>query len=206
MRLVETDQFDKIYHEHFCYFSLIAVEPLFLRQGLLLFDVEELPTHGGSLRIYAAHDEAGRSETSRLETQREVELRCGMNAAPYYRSFQEKVDRVRDDFLGFLLEQRDLGRSVVAYGAAAKGNTLLNYCGVGSDRLPFVADISPHKQGKFLPGSHIPVVAETQLREAKPDFVVILPWNIQDEVRGQQCYIRDWGGRFVVAVPRLNIR
>jgi SAM-dependent methyltransferase len=206
MRLVEGNQFDTIYHEHFWYFSLTALIPVFHKNQLEIFDVEEIPTHGGSLRIYVKHEQNGASRPSPAMVDLIArEESAGIRAIDYYRRFQTKVDRVKCDLLGFLVEQKSLGKRVVGYGAAAKGNTLLNYCGIKRDLVEFVVDLSPHKQGKYLPGSHIPVVAETGIRESRPDYVVILPWNIREEIMNQLAYARTWGARFVVAIPELQI-
>lgn len=206
MQLVENNQFDTIYHEHFSYFSFLTVKQIFEKHGLTLFDVEEIPTHGGSLRIYAKHTEnkhlpIGKNVNELLNK----EISRGMNTLDYYQGFQEKVDKIKYDFLTFLLTQKKLGKKVVGYGAAAKGNTLLNYCGIKKDLIKFVVDKSPHKQGKFLPGSHIPVVDEEAIKQYTPDFVFIFPWNIQKEIEGQLSYIRDWNGKFVVAIPELKV-
>jgi len=206
MRLIEENQFDTIYHEHFSYLSFHTVRRIFAEHGLVLFDVEELPTHGGSLRIYARHDEDdSKSVTSNVVGLLEKEASKGMLQLDYYLGFQQKADKVKYALLAFLLEQKEQGKKVVAYGAAAKGNTLLNYCGVKKDLIEFVVDASPHKQGKFLPGSHIPVVKEDEITRLKPDYVLVLPWNIKNEIMDQLNYIRDWGGKFVVAVPDLKI-
>jgi len=206
MRLIENNQFDTIYHEHFSYFSLHAVETVFAAHGLDLFDVEELPTHGGSLRIYAKHnkDTSHPVWSAVIELEQE-ETRHGMFEMEYYQSFQQKVDRVKNSLVSFLIEKKREGKKVVAYGAAAKGNTLLNYCGIKKDLLPFVVDASPHKQGKFLPGVHIPVTSEEQIHKHKPDFVLILPWNLKQEISEQLEYIRNWGGQFVVSIPEVHI-
>ena len=206
MRLIERNQFDTIYHEHFSYLSFLTVREIFAVHGLDLFDVEELPTHGGSLRIYARHynseSKSIRPSVSRLLEKESV---AGMLELNYYLNFQQKVDKVKYALLSFLLEQKKAEKKVVAYGAAAKGNTLLNYCGVKRDLVTFVVDRSPYKQGKFLPGSHVSVVAEKQVKMTEPDYVLILPWNIKDEIMNQLSYIRDWDGKFVVAVPRLRV-
>ena len=206
MRLIEQNQFDTIYHEHFSYYSFCTARRIFEKHGLELFDVEQLPTHGGSLRIYAKHKEDASKITSSnvAALLREEEAR-GMLTFSYYKGFQEKVDKVKYDFVSFLLNQKKHRKKVAAYGAAAKGNTLLNYCGVKKDLIKFVVDASPHKQGKFLPGSHIPVVAEEEIKKTKPDYILILPWNIKDEITGQLSYIREWEGRFVVSIPEIRI-
>lgn len=206
MKLVEHNQFDTIYHEHFSYFSLHTVKTIFESHGLELFDVEELETHGGSLRIYAKHEENRAINISANIVKLEAEERKrGMLISKYYASFQEKVDSIKYSLLSFLLAQKQKGKTVVAYGAAAKGNTLLNYCGIKKDLISFVADASPHKQGKHLPGSHIPVVAEDRIKETNPDFVMILPWNLKEEISEQLTYIRDWKGEFVIAIPNIEI-
>jgi trans-aconitate methyltransferase len=205
MELVSHRQFDTVYHEHFSYFSLHTVSVIFSAHGLRVWDVEQLSTHGGSLRVWATHAHGQRMETSAVATLLALEAKAGMQDAAYYGGFQTQADAVKNDCLTFLLEQRRAGRKVAGYGAAAKGNTLLNYAGVKPDLLPYVVDASPHKQGRWLPGSRIPVVNESRLREDRPDFVLILPWNLCEEIVAQLSYIREWSGRFVVAVPQLAI-
>lgn len=206
MRLVDHCQFDTIYHEHFSYLSLTTVRAIFSRHGLEIFDVEALPTHGGSLRIYAKHaEDFTRAASARVDTLLEKEKSKGLDALPYYQGFQEKADRIKHRLLQFLIAQKQERRKVAAYGAAAKGNTLLNYCGVRKDLLTFVVDASPHKQGKYLPGSHVPVVSEEAIRESKPDYVLILPWNIKEEIMTQLDYVRAWGGQFVVPIPDVQV-
>jgi len=206
MKLVAFNQFDTIYHEHFSYLSLHTVEMIFASHGLTVFDVEQIPTHGGSLRIYAKHTEdTSRDISADVDILKQQEAAVGMLDIEYYQSFQQKIDAVKDDLLKFLLEQKRSGKTVAAYGAAAKGNTLLNYCGVKKDLIPFVVDVSPHKQGKFLPGIHIPVVYEEEIQKLKPDFVLILPWNLKSEISQQLSYIRDWDGQFVVPIPNIEI-
>ena len=206
LRLIAENQFDTIYHEHYSYLSLTAVARIFAANGLAVFDVEELPTHGGSLRVYAQRSDTGTQPIEAgVEALLEREAAAGMTQDAGYCGFQEKTDRVKDDFLGFLLESRRQGKRVAAYGAAAKGNTLMNYAGVRPDLIPFVVDRNPAKQDKFMPGSRIPIVAEARLQAEKPDYVVILPWNLKAEVMNQLAYIREWGGQFVVAVPRLQV-
>jgi SAM-dependent methyltransferase len=206
VRLVEGNEFDTIYHEHFWYFSLTALIPVFNKHQLAIFDVEEIPTHGGSLRIYVKHEQNATDQPSPAVMALVArEESAGIADIDYYRRFQTKVDRVKFNLLRFLVEQKSLGKHVVGYGAAAKGNTLLNYCGIKQDMVEFVVDLSPHKQGKYLPGSHIPVVAEARIRESRPDYVVILPWNIRMEVMNQLAYVREWGAKFVVAIPELQI-
>lgn len=205
-RLIEENQFDTIYHEHFSYLSFHTVRWIFAKHGLVLFDVEELTTHGGSLRIYARHDDDDSNPvTSNIAALMEKEATKGMLELDYYLDFQQKADKLKYAFLSFLMEQKKDGKKIAAYGAAAKGNTLLNYCGVKKDLIEFVADASPHKQGKFLPGSHISVVKEDEILKLKPDYILILPWNIKDEIIDQLSYIRKWGGKFVTAVPELKI-
>ncbi|MCX7140146.1 MAG: class I SAM-dependent methyltransferase [Proteobacteria bacterium] len=204
MRLIEHTLFDTVYHEHFSYFSLHAVDQIFTSAGLRVFDVEELPTQGGSLRIYGCHAGDARATTPAVAAVLAEEIRRGLDQVALYREFQPRADRVKNTLLAFLLEQKRAGKRVAAYGAAAKGNTLLNYAGVKPDLLPFVCDAAPSKQGKFLPGAHIPILPPAALREHRPDVVLILPWNIAEEVVSQHGYVRDWGGRFVVAVPELR--
>jgi 2-polyprenyl-3-methyl-5-hydroxy-6-metoxy-1,4-benzoquinol methylase len=206
MQLIGNNQFDTIYHEHFSYLSFLTVQQIFEKHGLVMFDVEEIPTHGGSLRIYAKHAaDNSKSISANVQNLLDKEIDKGMKTLAYYQGFQAKAEKVKDDFLWFLLEQKKLGKKVAGYGAAAKGNTLLNYCGIRKDLINFVVDLSPHKQGRFLPASHIPVVTEDVLKTTQPDFVVIFPWNIKEEIMKQLNYIREWGGKFVVAVPKLEI-
>lgn len=206
MQLVDNNQFDTIYHEHFSYLSFFTVQQIFVAQGLELFDVEELGTHGGSLRIYAKHKEDGSKNISpRVEALLKKEADKGMRTLAYYDNFQQKAIGIKTALLAFLVEQKNAGRKVAAYGAAAKGNTLLNYCGVKNDLIDFVVDANPHKQDKFLPASHIPVVNEDVLKREKPDYVIILPWNLKEEITKQLAYIADWGGRFVVPIPSFQV-
>ncbi|WP_285905647.1 class I SAM-dependent methyltransferase [Pseudodesulfovibrio pelocollis] len=206
MRLVDDCQFDTIYHEHFSYLSLRTVQRIFSEQGLCVFDVEELPTHGGSLRVFVRHDANDSKGISPRIGALLVKEKCaGMTTLHYYTAIQAKADIIRDNLLSFLEAKRVNGKRVAAYGAAAKGNTLLNYCGVGVELIEYCVDASPHKQGLFMPGSRIPVLAPTELYRQKPDYVLILPWNIKDEVVSQHSYIREWGGRFVTAIPRLLV-
>lgn len=205
MRLVEFCQFDTVYHEHFSYLSLGTVARIFAAAGLRVFDVDELGTHGGSLRVYGCHDGAAHAATPALAALLAEEHRRGMATLDYYAAFQPRADQVKDAFLRFLLDAKRDGHSVAAYGAAAKGNTLLNYAGVKPDLLPFVCDAAPSKQGKLMPGSHIPILPPAALDGARPDFVVILPWNIAPEVRAQLAHLAAQGTRFVTAVPELRI-
>jgi hypothetical protein len=205
MRLIEQVQFDTVYHEHFSYLSLQTVCSIFTNAGLRVYDVEELTTHGGSLRVYGCHRDDRRTSTGTLDAVLADEARVGLRDPKTYAGFQARADKVKDDLVAFLIEQKRLGRKVAAYGAAAKGNTLLNYAGVKPDLLPYVCDAAPSKQGKFLPGSHIPILPPAALNERRPDLLLILPWNIVDEVVAQHRYVREWGGRFVVAVPKTQI-
>lgn len=205
MRLIAECQFDTIYHEHFSYLSLQAVSRIFEAQDLRVFDVEALPTHGGSLRVYGCHKESPRQTAPAVPELLAQEIAFGLQNRALYQQFQARADQVKDNLLAFLIQERQQGRRVAAYGAAAKGNTLLNYAGVKPDLLSFVCDAAPSKQGKFMPGSHIPIRPPSALMEEKPDSVVILPWNIAPEVMRSQAAVRDWGGKFVVAVPELTI-
>lgn len=205
MRLVEQCQFDTVYHEHFSYLSALTVARIFAMAGLRIFDVEELPTHGGSLRVYGCHTAASHAETGRACDIRAEELRRGMDRADFYAGFQTRADATKNGLLRFLLDARREGRSVAAYGAAAKGNTLLNYAGVKSDLLPFVCDAAPSKQGKLMPGSHIPILPPSVLNDRRPDYVLILPWNIAEEVKRQLSHLAAQGTRFVTAVPEVRV-
>ncbi len=206
LRLVERTQFDTVYHEHFSYLSLHTVDLIFKSAGLRIFDVEELSTHGGSLRVYGCHAEDPRSELKAVRTVLNEEKRQGLRKLTVYRNFQQRADRVKDGLLTFLLKQKRAGKKVAAYGAAAKGNTLLNYAGIKPDLIPYVCDAAPSKQGQFLPGSLIPILSPSVLKKDKPDIVLILPWNIAGEVIDQHNYISQWGGVFVTAVPSIRIR
>jgi 2-polyprenyl-3-methyl-5-hydroxy-6-metoxy-1,4-benzoquinol methylase len=205
LQLVQHAQFDTIYHEHFSYLSLRTVQRIFAAQGLAVWDVETLPTHGGSLRVWAQHAANKRPIEARVAALLADEEAAGMRGSAFYLGLQPRADVIKNDLLAFLIEQKRAGRSVAAYGAAAKGCTLLNYAGVRPDLLPFVVDASPHKQGRWLPGSRIPVLAPEALRRHCPDFVLILPWNLREEIAAQQDEVRGWGGRFVTAVPELRI-
>lgn len=205
MELVAKRQFDTVYHEHFSYFSFHTIQQIIAAHDLRVWDVEQLSTHGGSLRLWIAHKDSQRSETPAVAALLDLEEKAGIRGSAFYQGFQQQADEVKNGCLMFLLEQRRANRKVAAYGAAAKGNTLLNYAGIKPDLLPYVVDASPHKQGHYLPGSHIPVVNEAKLRNDRPDFVLILPWNLREEIAVQLGYIREWGGKFVVAVPQLEI-
>ncbi len=205
LRLIDEVQFDTIYHEHFCYFSLAPVERLLAGHGLRVFDVQDLPTHGGSLRVLAAPAEGAPAEGAGLATVRRAERAAGLDRIETYGGFESKVQAVCDQLVSFLETTRREGRTVVAYGAAAKGNTLLNACRVGPDHIAFAVDASIHKQGRVTPGSHLEIRAPEALFAAKPDYVLILPWNLRDEIMDKLAAIRDWGGRFVVPIPRLQV-
>ena len=204
LQLIEHNQFDTVYHEHFSYLSLFTVMQVFSKAGLRIWNVEELSTHGGSLRVYGCHVEDTREENLSVSSILRKEQEHGLQDINTYRDFQLKVDRVKNDLLTFLIDQKRQGKKVAAYGAAAKGNTLLNYAGVKPDLMSFVCDAAQSKQGKFLPGSHIPILQPAVLREEKPDYILILPWNIQEEVVRKTDYVREWGGKFVIAVPSLK--
>jgi SAM-dependent methyltransferase len=206
LRLIAEHQFDTIYHEHFSYLSLTAVSHVFEANGLAIFDVEEIATHGGSLRVFAQRDDLGKHpRASSVDDLLACETSVGIATPAYYQGFQAKAERVKNDFLRFLLEAAERGNEVAAYGAAAKGCTLLNFAGVRPDLIRFVADANPAKQGKFLPGSHIPIVSEGRIRQDEPDFVVILPWNLRSELAEKLGYIREWGGKLTTAVPQLEV-
>ncbi len=207
MKLVEECQFDTIYHEHFSYLSFYAVKRIFESQGLEMFDVEEISTHGGSLRIFAKHNEDTSKEISqRVQDLIQKEKAEGIDTTGYYEGFQSRVEKIKYDSLSFLIHEKRKGKKIIGYGAAAKGNTLINYCGIkGTDMIEFVVDASPYKQNKYLPGSHIPVVSKEKIAEYKPDYVIILPWNLKKEISGQLDYIREWGGKFVIFIPELTI-
>jgi 2-polyprenyl-3-methyl-5-hydroxy-6-metoxy-1,4-benzoquinol methylase len=207
LKLVEEGQFDTIYHEHFSYLSLAVVQRIFAVNGLTVFDVEEYPTHGGSLRVFAQRSDTGLHPISeRVVALLQVEEQAGLLSTAYYAGFQAKTDQVKNDFLAFLLEAKKKGKIIAGYGAAAKGNTLMNYAGVRPDLLSFVVDLNPAKQNKFMPGSRIPIVDASFIESVKPDYVVILPWNLTAEVMNQLEYIRAWDGKFVTAIPQLEIK
>jgi hypothetical protein len=202
LRLLEANQFDTIYHEHFSYFSFCAAENIFAKYGLTVFDVEEIPTHGGSLRLYACHSEGVLTTLdARVAELREREMAAGVYKLETYSSFGESVRETKRALLEFLIGLKRTAKSVVGYGAPAKGNTLLNYCGIGRDFLDYTVDISPHKQNLFLPGTHIPIHHPDMIRQTRPDYVLILPWNLHVEIVGQLADIRQWGGRFVIPIP-----
>ncbi len=205
MQLINHTQFDTVYHEHFSYFSLHTVNSIFQAAGLRIWDVEQISTHGGSLRVFGCHADDKRQTTSKVEFLQAKEMRRGLQCLNTYRNFQVEANRVKDDLLDFLIQQKRAGKKVIAYGAAAKGNTLLNYAGVKPDLLPFVCDAAVAKQGKFMPGSHIPILPPSKLLEFNPDFVLILPWNISEEVMEQNLALASQGTQFVVAVPELQV-
>lgn len=206
MQLVSHNQFDTIYHEHFSYLSLSNLVSVFEKQGLQIFDVQELQTHGGSLRIFAKHkeDQTKTIEASVLQMLRK-EKEAGLTSLDYYEGFQQNVNRIKYDFMNFLIEQKIKNKKVIGYGAAAKGNTLLNYCGIkGNDLIEFVVDASPYKQNKFLPGSRIPVLNQSEIEKIKPDFIVIFPWNLKEEISQQLHFVKEWNCKFVTSIPNLN--
>lgn len=206
VRLIEENQFDTIYLEHYSYLTLTVVRRILSAGGLAVFDVEELPTHGGSLRVFAQRGDTGRqTESPRVEEMLGREAKLGVTSARYYSGFQAKAEKVKDDFVGFLLQAKREGATVGAYGAAAKGNTLMNYAGIRPDLIAFVVDQNPAKQGKFMPGSRIPIVGEERLRDVKPKYVVLFPWNLREELTQKLEYVGSWAGRLVVAVPHLEI-
>jgi len=212
LRLMQQNQFDTIYHEHFSYFSLLTVERVFKAHGLRVFDVEELSTHGGSLRIFATHVEgashqqsAAHQQSQRVDALRRQEGDAGLARLETYADFEQQVQRTKRNLLTFLIQAKEQAKSVVAYGAPAKGNTLLNYCGAGTDLIDYTVDLSPHKQGKLLPGTRIPIFAPSRIAETKPDYLLVLPWNLRMEITSQMAQVREWGGRFVFPIPRLEV-
>ena len=206
LRTIDGNQFDQVYHEHFSYFSLYSVERIFAAHGLPIYDIEELTTHGGSIRIYAGHaEDASKVATSRLLSLRAREADAGVDTLTYYAGFESRVRDTKRKLLAFLTEAKNAGKRVVGYGAPGKGNTLLNYCGIRTDFVDFTVDRSPHKHGKFLPGTHIPIFPPDKLWEVRPDYVLILPWNLKTEIMEQLDGIREWGGRFVVPIPEVTI-
>lgn len=206
LQLMECNQFDTIYHEHFSYFSFLTVEKIFAFHGLILFDVEEIATHGGSLRIYGKHNTNSDYEvTSRLINLKDKEIKAQLDRIDTYLGFGEQVKETKRKLLQFLIEIKSQGKTIVGYGAPAKGNTLLNYCGIRTDFLDYTVDRSPHKQGLFLPGTHIPVYHPNKIQETRPDYVMILPWNIKDEIIEQMAHIREWGGQFLVPIPQVEV-
>ena len=206
LKLIEYNQFDTIYHEHFSYFSFLVVERIFASHGLTLFDVEEIPTHGGSLRIYGKHDSNSNYPTSPgLNNLKNKEIKAGLNKLETYLGFSEQVKETKRKLLEFAIAIKNQGKTIVGYGAPAKGNTLLNYCGMRTDFLDYTVDRNPHKQGTFLPGTHIPVYHPDKIKETRPDYVMILPWNIKEEIIEQIGYIREWGGQFLIPIPEVEV-
>lgn len=206
VRLIDENQFDTIYHEHFSYFSFISVEKIFAAHGLTIFDVEELPTHGGSLRIFAKHaEDPAKPVTARAAALRKREEALGLRRMETYDAFSEKVKDIKRKLLDFLIHVKRNGKRICGYGAPGKGNTLLNYCGIRTDFLDFTVDKNPYKQGKFTPGTHIPIFSPDKIREVRPDYLFILPWNFKDEIIGQMAYVRDWGGKFIVPIPEVKV-
>ncbi|CAD5912516.1 C-methyltransferase NovU [Planktothrix rubescens] len=205
LQLILQNQFDTIYHEHFSYFSFLTVEKVFADHGITLFDVEELPTHGGSLRIYGQHNDGKKPFSDRVSKLKTKESKAGLEQRSTYLGFGEQVKATKRHLLSFLIDIKNQGKSVVGYGAPAKGNTLLNYCGIRTDLLDYTVDRSPYKQGLFLPGTHIPIYHPDKIIETKPDYLLILPWNIKDEIIEQMSHIREWGGKFVVPIPEVEV-
>lgn len=206
LQLMQQHQFDTIYHEHFSYFSFLTVEKVFAAHGLTLFDVEELSTHGGSLRIYGKHTEdLSKEVTPRVVELEQREIRFGLNRLETYQNFMKKVERTKESLLDFLMKAKKQGKVVAGYGAPAKGNTLLNYCAIGCDHLAYTVDLSPHKQGHFLPGTHIPIHHPEMIAKTKPDYLLILPWNLKEEIMQQMAHIKNWGGKFVVPIPEAQV-
>jgi hypothetical protein len=206
LRMVSENQFDTAYHEHYSYLSLTAVERIFVRNGLTVFDIKELSTHGGSLRVFARRsDNESQPVSSNVLALRKIESEAGMTDAAFYKGFQAVAEKTKNNLLSFLLDTKLQGKKVVGYGAAAKGNTLLNFAGVRPDLLSWVIDLNPAKQGKYLPGSRIPIFDEYQLVKEKPEFIIILPWNLKEEVMQQLEYIKSWAGCFVTVIPELKI-
>lgn len=206
MQLIENNQFDTIYHEHFSYLSFLTVSTIFKAHNLEIFDVEELSTHGGSLRIFAKHiEDNSKIISNRVNILLEVEQSKKMNTLDFYDNFQEKANKIKYDLLDFLIKNKSKNKKIVGYSASAKGNTLLNYCGIKNDLIEYVVDASPHKQGKFLPGSHIPIVNESEIKKSKPNFIIICSWNIKEEIMDQLGYVRDWDCKFLIAIPEVRI-
>jgi SAM-dependent methyltransferase len=205
LRLIEERQFDTIYHEHFSYFSFVVVDKIFAQHGLRIYDVETLPTHGGSLRLFVCHADAPFARAGKVDELIAKERAAGLDRIDTYASFAGAVIDIKCQLLDFLIEARKKGKSVVGYGAPAKGNTLLNYCGVGPELISYTVDVSPHKQGRYLPGVQIPIYAPERILQTKPHYVLILPWNIKEEITDKMAAIREWGGRFVTAIPKLTV-
>jgi hypothetical protein len=206
MRLIAENQFDTIYHEHFSYFSFINVKKVFAEWGLIIFDVEELPTHGGSLRIYARNAEDNTKAVSqRVLDLLEREVDAGFTELSYYLSFGDRVKKTKRNILDFMIRAKEKNETIVGYGAPAKGNTLLNYCGISTDFIEYTVDLNPYKQGRFLPGSHIPIYSPEKVVETKPDYLLILPWNLKDEIIQQMNFVRDWSCKFLLLIPQVEV-
>lgn len=206
VRTIAGNQFDQVYHEHFSYFTLYSAERVFARHGLAVFDVETIPTHGGSLRLYLCHTgDASHPPTDRVAAVRTEESRVGVTTLAYYAGFEARVQATKRKLLGFLIEAKSRGKRICGYGAPGKGNTLLNYCGIRTDFLDFTVDRNPHKHGKYLPGTHIPIFSPERIREARPDYVMVLPWNLREEILDQLGYIREWGGKFLIPIPEPEV-
>lgn len=205
LQLIQQNQFDTIYHEHYSYFSFLTVVKIFASHGLTLFDVEEIPTHGGSLRIYGKHNAVDTVVSERITQLRVKEIQAGLEFLETYLTFGEKVKETKRKLLNFLIEAKAKGKVIAGYGAPAKGNTLLNYCGIGTDFIDYTVDRSPYKQGLFLPGTHIPILHPDKVRETKPDYLLILPWNLKEEIMAQMAFISEWGGKFVVPIPEVQV-
>ncbi len=205
LNLIKFNQFDTVYHEHYSYLSLNTVSRIFNQAGLRVYDVEKLPTHGGSIRVYGCHNEDSINTTSNVTKMLEEENDFGLQDLSFYLKFQKVVNKIKTGLIDFLTEQKNEGKTVVAYGAAAKGNTLLNFAKIKKDLLPFVCDAAPSKQDKYLPGSHIPILHPNMIKETKPDYVLVLPWNLITEISEQLAYIEDWGGKFVIPIPKLKV-
>jgi SAM-dependent methyltransferase len=206
LRLIEENQFDTIYHEHFSYFSFLTAEKVFAAHGLVLFDVEEIPTHGGSLRIFGCHaDDGSKGMTDAVRRLKEGEAAFGLDNLERYASFDENVRETKRKLLEFLIRAKREGKRIAGYGAPGKGNTLLNYCGIRTDFIDFTVDMNPYKQGKFLPGTHIPIYSPEKIRQNRPDYVLIMPWNFREEIMRQLEFIRDWGGKFVIFIPEVAV-
>ena len=207
MKLIEQNQFDTIYHEHFSYFSLLTVEKIFSHHGLFLFDVDELNTHGGSLRIYVKHQENSQNPTSKnLSHVKLMEKNKGLDKLSFYLNFTQQVEETKRQLYNFLNEKKQQGNFIVAYGAPAKGNTLLNFCKIGMDLIDYTVDLNPRKQGNFLPGTHIPIFHPDKIKDTKPNYVLILPWNIKTEIMEQMKFINKWGGKFIIPIPKVMVQ
>jgi hypothetical protein len=206
LRLMAENQFDTIYHEHFSYFSLLAVGEIFAAHGLTIFDIDQLQTHGGSLRIYVRHvEDTTKPVLPSVYHVQELERAAGMSCLDYYSRFREQVYETKRNLLEFFVQAENQGKTIVAYGAPAKGNTLLNFCGIGRDFIPYTVDRSPHKQGRYLPGTHIPILHPDTIQDTQPDYLLILPWNLKDEIIEQMAVVREWSGKFVVPIPSLRV-